>query len=253
MAVNAVSNLAQKILGDEETTTTRFHTDASRSEALEKGETMLALTWQGKYDVRVKEMAKPKIMEPHDALIKVTGSTVCGSDLHLYHGDILQLKADDILGHEGMGVIEAVGDQVKNLKVGDRVVASFSIGCGTCLFCKEQLGSMCENTNYSSVQTALYGKAFAGLLGYGHFAGGYAGAQSEYFRAPYADFNLLKIPEGVPDEKVLFLSDIVATSYHSVVDIDFQKGKTAAVWGAGPIGQNVAQWLTRVSSECERS
>lgn len=245
MAVNAVSNLAQKVMGDQPTSLTSSHTDATRQEALETGETMKALTWQGKFDVRLKDMPKPKIMEDHDAIIKVTGSTVCGSDLHLLHGDILQLQPDDILGHEGMGIVESVGKNVKKLKVGDRVVASFSIGCGECAFCKDQLGSMCEKTNSSSVMKALYGQNFSGLLGYSHFAGGYAGCQAEYFRSPYADYNLLKIPDGIPDEKVMFLSDIVCTSFHSVVDVDFQSGSTAAIWGAGPIGLNVAQWLKR--------
>lgn len=246
MAVNAASNLAQKVMGDQPTSIPNEPTDVSRQEALESGETMQALTWQGKFDVRVKQMPKPKVRDPNDAVIKVTGSTVCGSDLHLLHGDILQLKPDDILGHEGMGIVESVGSNVKKIKPGDRVVASFSIGCGECPFCKDQLGSMCEKTNSSSVMKALYGQNFSGLLGYSHFAGGYAGCQAEYFRSPYADYNLLKIPDGIPDEKALFLSDIVCTSYHSVVDIDFQKGQTAAIWGAGPIGLNVAQWLKNV-------
>ncbi|UZJ54062.1 hypothetical protein CBS101457_003382 [Exobasidium rhododendri] len=246
MAVNAASNAAQKAMGDEPTTTTSKHTDLTQEEASSKGETMMALTWQGKEKVEMKEMPKPKIMDENDALIKVTGSTVCGSDLHLLHGDILQLVPDDILGHEGMGVVESVGSNVKKIKVGDRVVASFSISCGFCKFCKEKLGSMCENTNSSSVMKTLYGQNFSGLLGYGHFAGSYSGAQAEYFRAPYADNNLLKIPDGVSDEKAMFLSDIVCTSYHSVVDIDFKEGNTAAIWGAGPVGLNIAQWLKRV-------
>jgi threonine dehydrogenase-like Zn-dependent dehydrogenase len=246
MAVNAASNAAQKAMGDEPTATTTKHTDQSRSEALDSGETMLALTWQGKGKVQVKEMPKPKIMDENDALIKVTGSTVCGSDLHLYNGDILQLKADDILGHEGMGVVEAVGSNVKKIKVGDRVVASFSIACGTCKFCKEGLGSMCEKTNSSSVMKKLYGQNFSGLLGYGHFTGGYSGCQAEYFRSPFADNNLLKITGDIADEKVMFLSDIVCTSYHSVVDVDFKEGQTAAIWGAGPVGLNIAQWVKKV-------
>lgn len=151
MAVNAASNAAQKALGDQPTSIPSEHTDLSRQEALDKGETMLALTWQGKGNVQVKTMAKPKIMDENDAVIRTTASTVCGSDLHLLNGDILQLKADDILGHEGMGVVESVGSNVKKIKVGDRVVASFSISCGTCPFCKEGLGE-CIITSFRALQ-----------------------------------------------------------------------------------------------------
>lgn len=156
MAVNAASNLAQKVMGDVPTSITASH--ASEERKATGSEQMLALTWQGKEKVVLKSVPKPEIMDEEDVVIKVTGSTVCGSDLHLLHGDILQLKADDILGHEGMGVVEAVGSKVKNRKVGDRVVVSFSISCGTCKFCKEGLGSMCEKTNSSSVMQALYGQ-----------------------------------------------------------------------------------------------
>jgi len=175
-------------------------------------------------------------------ICKVTGTTVCGSDLHLYHKEIMQLQRGDILGHEWMGIVDEVGSAITQVKKGDRVVASFQIACGTCKFCKEGLSSMCDKTNSSSVQEKLYGKPFAGLFGYTHFAGGFAGGQAEYVRCPFGDTNLLKIPDSVPDEKALYLSDIVPTSYHSVVCAEVEKGKSVAIWGAGPIGLLAAKW-----------
>lgn len=154
----------------------------------------------------------------------------------------MQLQAGDILGHEFMGVVESVGPEVHNVKPGDRVVASFQIACGECSFCKEGLSSMCDRTNSSSIQEKLYGKPFAGLFGYSHFAGGYAGGQAEFVRCPFADVNLLKIPDSVPDEKALFLSDIVPTSYHSTVCAEVKEGKSVAIWGLGPIGLFAAKW-----------
>ncbi|EPQ27157.1 uncharacterized protein PFL1_05438 [Pseudozyma flocculosa PF-1] len=237
MAVNYLSNKAQEVMGDKPTAISPGY------EAAPSGETMEALTWHGVRDVRMATVPKPTVSDANDAVIRITGSTVCGSDLHLYHGEILQLKQGDVLGHEAIGVVEQVGDAVRTIKVGDRVVCSFSISCGQCDMCKRDLGSMCDVVNKSSVMDKLYGKKIGGVLGYGHFLGGFAGAQSEAMRMPFADRNCFKVPDSLPDEKALYLSDIVCTSYHSVVDVDFQPGETAAIWGAGPIGLNLCQWL----------
>merc|ERR1711939_418690 len=199
-----VANKAQEYLGDRKVLVHNVDTEKKRP-----GQTMKALVWHGKKDVRVDEVPVPAITDPGDVICRVTGTTVCGSDLHLYHKEIMQLQKGDILGHEWMGLVDEVGPEVKNLKKGDRVVASFQIACGQCSFCKEGLSSMCDNTNISSVQDKLYGKGFGGLFGYTRFAGGFAGGQAEYVRAPFGDVNLLKLPDSVPDEKVLYLSDNV--------------------------------------------
>ncbi|KUJ13777.1 putative zinc-type alcohol dehydrogenase-like protein [Mollisia scopiformis] len=230
-----VANQAQKAMGDRPTSTTN-------TPNMREGEKQLTLQWFGNKDVRVVEAPVPAITEPTDVICKVTGTTVCGSDLHLYHKEILQLQAGDILGHEWMGIVDEVGSDIKNVKKGDRVVASFQIACGTCSFCKEGLSSMCDTTNSSSVQEKLYGKPFAGLFGYSHFAGGFAGGQAEWVRCPFGDTNLLKIPDSVPDEKALYLSDIIPTSYHAVQCAEVTKGKSVAIWGAGPIGLYCAKW-----------
>lgn len=205
-------------------------------------ETMKALVWYGKRDVRVEDVPVPVVTNPQDVVCKVTGTTVCGSDLHLYHGEIMQLQKGDILGHEWMGVVDEVGPDVKTLRKGDRVVSSFQIACAECKFCKEDLSSMCDRTNTSRVQEMMYGQATGAIFGYSHFVGGYAGGQAEYVRCPFADNNLLKVPDHIPDEKVLYLSDIVPTSYHSVVRADVSEGKSVAIWGLGPIGLLAAQW-----------
>jgi len=231
-----VANKLQEHLGDRDTTTTNKHLTRDGDE------TMLALRWYGNTDVRVESVSIPTITEPTDVVCKVTGTTICGSDLHLYHKEIMQLQKGDILGHEWIGVVDEVGSDIKNLKKGDRVVASFQIACGQCKFCKEGLSSMCSTTNSSSVQEKLYGRPFAGMFGYAHFAGGFAGGQAEYVRCPFGDVNLLKIPDSVPDEKALYLSDIVPTSYHATVCAKVEKGKSVAVWGMGPIGLFAVQW-----------
>jgi len=236
MALNAASNLAQDVMGDRPTTVTNDPiADSSRK--------MKACAWYGKTDMRLIEVPVPRVTHPKDAIIRVTGSTVCGSDLHLYHGDIMQLKKGDITGHEYIGVIDEVGPEVTKFKKGDRVVASFNLGCGECRYCKEKLFTMCDNSNNSSVMETLYGNKLGGVLGYGHFGGGFAGGQAEYVRQVYADTNLLKVPESVPDEKALYLSDIVCTAYHSVHESGAKEGETIGVWGLGPIGLLVAQWL----------
>ncbi|KAI6005296.1 GroES-like protein [Pisolithus orientalis] len=208
----------------------------------EGGSTMKALAWFGTEDVRVIDVPIPDITEPDDVIVQVTGTTICGSDLHLYHGEILALQKGDILGHEFMGKVDRIGPNVRNLKLGQRVVASFQIACGRCRYCQQKLSSFCDKTCSSSLQNYLYGERDAGFFGYSHFAGGFPGGQAEYVRVPLGEVNLLPIPDDVPDEKALYLSDVLPTSYHSIVDTGVEEGDTVAVWGLGPIGQCVARW-----------
>jgi len=206
------------------------------------GATMKALTWQGKNTVKVLDVPKPRILEDRDVVLKVTGTTICGSDLHLLHGTVVQLAKGDILGHEFCGVVEDVGPGVKNVRKGKRYVASFQISCGDCFYCNRKLSSQCENTNANRTAKAMYGTQTAAMFGYSHFCGGFAGGQAEYVRVPIADQNLLEIPDGVPDEKALFLSDVLSTSYHQVVDTGVEKDDTVAIFGCGPIGQMAARY-----------
>jgi len=203
---------------------------------------MKALCWEGKNKVAVREVPKPRLVESRDVLLKVTGSTVCGSDLHLLHGSIVELQKGDILGHEFCGVVEAMGASVTGLKIGDRVVASFQIACGDCYYCHKGLSSQCEKTNSDALAYDMYGGRTAGIFGYSHFTGGFAGGQAEYVRVPYGDVNLLKLPDNVPDEEGLYLSDVISTSWNCVVDTGVEKGDVVAIWGAGPIGQMAADF-----------
>ncbi|KAF4288932.1 hypothetical protein KXV65_001894 [Aspergillus fumigatus] len=205
-------------------------------------QTMKALTWQGNRTVKGVETAIPKIIDPGDAIVKVTGSTICGSDLHLYHGAIPELQKGDILGHEFCGIVVTVGQGVQKVKVGDRVVASFQIACGQCYYCKQGLPTMCERTNTGESATRLYGHRMSGFFGYSHFTGGFAGGLSEFVRVPYGDVNLLNLPDDVPDEKGLYLSDVLGTSWNAVVDTGVKEGNTVAIWGAGPVGQMAAEY-----------
>ncbi|KAI1770608.1 GroES-like protein [Hypoxylon cercidicola] len=202
-----------------------------------KEETMKALCWMGKNKVEVHDVPRPKILEPNDVILKVTGSTVCGSDLHLYHGTVIQLSKGDILGHEFCGIVDEVGSAIKKVQKGKRYVASFQIACGDCFFCKQKLSSQCERTNSNTTEHAMYGGQTAGMFGYSHFTGGFAGGQAEYVRVPLGDVNLLEIPESVPDEKALYLGDVLATSYNAVHDTAVYPGDQVAIFGAGPIGQ----------------
>ncbi|KAI0338809.1 GroES-like protein [Trametopsis cervina] len=206
------------------------------------GEMMKALAWFGPEDVRIVDAPVPDITEPDDVILKVTGTTICGSDLHLYHGEILALQKGDILGHEFMGIVDKVGPNVTNHKVGDRVVVSFQIACGECSYCKEKLSSFCDRTNPSSLQNYMYGHRDAGFFGYSHFTGGFPGGQAEYVRVPKGNVNLLPVPEGVSDEQALYLSDVLSTAYHCVMDTGVNEGDTVGVWGLGPIGQCVAKF-----------
>ncbi|MBA4067312.1 MAG: glutathione-dependent formaldehyde dehydrogenase, partial [Isosphaera sp.] len=165
---------------------------------------MKALCWHGKSDVRVDTVPDPKIEDPRDAIIKVTSTAICGSDLHLYDGYMPTMESGDVLGHEPMGEVVEVGSQVRNLKKGDRVVVPFTISCGACFFCNKTLFSCCDNTNPNAeVARQAMGHSPAGLFGYSHMLGGYAGGQAQYLRVPYADVGPIKVPDGLPDEKVL--------------------------------------------------
>jgi len=199
---------------------------------------MKALCWYGKYDVRVQDVPEPQILNPRDAIIKITTTAICGSDLHLYDGYIPTMMKGDILGHEFMGEVVETGNAVTNIKVGDRVVVPFTISCGRCFFCKRGIWSCCDNSNpNAAVAETLYGFSPSGLFGYSHMLGGYAGGQAEYVRVPFADVGPIKIPDGVPDEQVLFLSDIFPTGYMAAENCNIQRGDTIAVWGCGPVGQ----------------
>jgi threonine dehydrogenase-like Zn-dependent dehydrogenase len=207
---------------------------------------MKALCWYGTNDIRVTKVPDPKIVNKHDAIIKVTSSGICGSDLHLLDGFMPTMEKGDILGHEPMGEVVEVGSDVKNLKVGDRVVVPFVIACGECFFCKKQLYSLCDNSNPGAdLARKAMGQATAGIFGYSHMLGGFAGGQAEYIRVPFADVGPFKVPNGIPDEKVLFLSDILPTGYMAAENAGIEPGDTVAVWGCGPVAQFVIQsaWM----------
>lgn len=199
---------------------------------------MRALCWHGKEDVRVEKVPDPAIFNPHDAIVRITTTAICGSDLHLYDGFVPEMEEGDILGHEFMGEVVEVGGEVKNLKKGDRVVVPFTISCGRCFFCQKKLWALCDNTNPAAYENELMnGYPASGLYGYSHMFGGYAGGQAEYARVPFADVGPLKVPEGIPDEKVIFLSDIFPTGYQAALNCNIEPGDTVAVWGCGPVGQ----------------
>ena len=199
---------------------------------------MKANCWMAKKTVKVQDVPDPKIINSRDAIIKITSTAICGSDLHLYNGFVPSMEPGDILGHEFMGEVVETGNAVKNLKVGDRVVVPFPIACGACLACQAEQYSLCENTNPNAwMAEKLWGYSGAGIFGYSHLTGGYAGGQSEYARVPFADVNPLKVPDGVPDEQVLFLSDIFPTGYMGAEMCDIKPGDVIAVWGCGPVGQ----------------
>ncbi|MBV8703649.1 MAG: glutathione-dependent formaldehyde dehydrogenase [Acetobacteraceae bacterium] len=200
---------------------------------------MRALCWHGKGDVRCDTVPDPKIEHPRDAIIKVTACAICGSDLHLYDGYMPTMKSGDVLGHETMGeVVEVGSDNRAGLKKGDRVVVPFTISCGECFFCQRQMFSLCERSNPNAgVAAEAMGHSPAGLFGYSHMLGGYAGGQAEYLRVPYADVDHIKVPDGLTDEQVLFLSDIFPTGYMAADNCGLRGGETVAIWGCGPVGQ----------------
>jgi len=199
---------------------------------------MKAVCWNGIHDVSVETVPDPTILNPRDAIIRVTSTAICGSDLHLYDGYIPSMRKGDILGHEFMGEVVEIGPEVMNLKVGDRIVVPFPISCGRCYFCDHEMYSLCDNSNPNAWMTEkLYGQAIAGIYGYSHLMGGYAGGQAEYVRVPFADVDHIKIPEELSDEQVLFLTDIFPTGYQAAEQCDIEAGQTVAVFGCGPVGQ----------------
>jgi threonine dehydrogenase-like Zn-dependent dehydrogenase len=198
---------------------------------------MRAVCWQGICEVGVEHVPDPTLLNPRDAIVKVTSTAICGSDLHLYDGYIPAMYRGDILGHEFMGEVVEVGQTVKNLAVGDRVVVPFPIACGNCFFCERELFSLCENSNPNApLAEKLWGHSPAGIFGYSHILGGYAGGQAEYVRVPFADVGPVKVPASLSDEQVLFLSDILPTGYMAAENCNIQQGDTIAVWGCGPVG-----------------
>ena len=199
---------------------------------------MRALVWHGRHDVRVDTVDDPEILNPRDAIIKITSTAICGSDLHLYDGFIPTMKAGDILGHEFMGEVVETGPK-SSLKKGERVVVPFTISCGSCYHCGKQQFSACDNGNPAANQDigeTLYGHTMPGLFGYSHMTGGYAGGQAEYVRVPYSDVGPIVIPDGIDDDKVLFLSDILPTGWMAAENAGIEPGDTVAVWGCGPVG-----------------
>ena len=198
---------------------------------------MKAVCWQGIHKVGVEEVPDPRILNPRDAIVKVTKAAICGSDVHLYDGYVPGMMRGDILGHEFMGEVVEVGAGVSNLSTGDRVVVPFPISCGNCFFCEKEMFSLCENSNPNArLAEKFWGHSPCGIFGYSHLLGGYAGGQAQYVRVPFADVGPIKVPDTLSDEQVLFLSDILPTGYMAAENCNIQPGDTVAVWGCGPVG-----------------
>jgi threonine dehydrogenase-like Zn-dependent dehydrogenase len=211
---------------------------------------MKALCWHGTNDVRIDTVPDPRIEEPRDAIIKITSTAICGSDLHLYNGLMPTMQPGDVLGHEFMGEVVEVGRENKKLKVGDRVVVPFAMACGGCFFCKKSLFSLCDNSNPNAeMARKVMGHSPAGLFGYSHMLGGFAGGQAEYVRVPFADVGPIKVPAGLTDEQVLFLSDIFPTGYMAAENCGIEPGDIVAVWGCGPVGQFAIQSARMLGAE----
>lgn len=207
---------------------------------------MKAVCWYGTGDVRVETVPDPKIEGPRDAIIKITSTAICGSDLHLYDGYMPTMEKGDILGHEPMGEVVELGSGVSNLKIGDRVVVPFTISCGDCFFCNKEMYSLCDRSNPNAeIAAKAMGQSPAGLFGYSHMLGGFAGGQAEYLRVPFADVGPIVVPEDLEDDQVLFLSDIFPTGYMAAENCDIEPGDTVAIWGAGPVAQFAIQsaWM----------
>ena len=212
---------------------------------------MQALVWHGAHDVRLDRVADPVLQERDDILLKVTSTAICGSDLHLYRGKVPGMEAGDILGHEFMGIVEEVGPDVKRLKPGDRVVVPFTIACGECLFCDLDLYAACENTNPGEglLTNGKQIRPAAGMFGYSKHYGGYAGGQAEWVRVPKANTGPIKIPDGIDDEQVLFLSDILPTGYQAAINANVVPGSSVAIFGAGPVGCMAAACARMLGAE----
>ncbi len=207
---------------------------------------MKALAWHGKEDIRYDNVPDPRIEEPGDVIVQITSTAICGSDLHLYDGFMATMEAGDVIGHEPMGIVVETGSSVTKLKKGDRVVVPFTISCGKCWFCERTLFSLCDTTNPNhKIAEKAMGHSPAGLFGYSHMLGGYAGGQAQYLRVPHADVGPIKIESDLPDEKVLFLSDIFPTGWMAAENAQIQPGDTVAIWGCGPVGQMTIRsaWL----------
>ncbi|AZN71956.1 glutathione-dependent formaldehyde dehydrogenase [Georhizobium profundi] len=207
---------------------------------------MRALCWHGKGDIRCDSVDDPTIEDDGDIIIKVTSCAICGSDLHLMDGYMPTMESGDVLGHETMGEVIEVGRSVKKFQVGDRVVVPFNMACGQCYFCKKQLFSLCDRSNRNAeMARKVMGHSPSGLFGYSHMLGGYAGGQAEYLRVPFADVGPIKVPDGLPDDQVLFLSDIFPTGYMAAENAQIEPGDTVAIWGCGPVGQFAIQsaWM----------
>lgn len=199
---------------------------------------MKAVCWEGTNHVAVEDVPDPALLNPRDAIVRVTSTAICGSDLHLVNGFIPTMERGDIMGHEFMGIVEEVGRGVSNLRKGDRVIVPFPIACGACYFCTRGLYSCCDNSNPNAwLAEKFYGHATAGLFGYSHMTGGYAGGQAQYARVPFADVGPFAVPDSLTDEQVLFLTDIFPTGYMAAENCDIMPGDTVAVWGCGPVGQ----------------
>jgi threonine dehydrogenase-like Zn-dependent dehydrogenase len=199
---------------------------------------MKAVCWEGKQKINVREVPDPKILNRRDAIVRITSTAICGSDLHLYNGFNPAMMKGDILGHEFMGEVVELGPDVKNLRVGDRVVVPFPISCGACFSCQDKMYSLCENSNPNAwMAEKLWGHSPAGIFGYSHLLGGFAGGQAQYARVPYADVGPVKVPNGLSDEAVLMLADVFPTGYMAAEACNIQPGQIVAVWGCGPVGQ----------------
>jgi threonine dehydrogenase-like Zn-dependent dehydrogenase len=211
---------------------------------------MRATCWMGRNTVRVEDVPEPKILNERDAIVRITSTAICGSDLHLYDGYIPTMKRGDVLGHEFMGEVVDKGNRVHNLNVGDRVVVPFPISCGNCNACQNGLFSLCENSNPNArLAEKMFGFPTAGIYGYSHLTGGFAGGQAEYARVPFADVGPIKIENGIPDESVLFLSDIFPTGYMGAEMCEIKGGDVIAIWGAGPVGQFAAASARMLGAE----
>jgi len=233
--MNALSQAASGILGKAETSTEIIpNVDYDRP--------MGAVVWKGAKSVEYKQMPRPLITDQTDVIVRITATTICGSDLHLYTNAMLDMHTDDILGHEFMGIVEQVGSDVKKVQVGQRVVVAFDIACGFCDYCKREEYTGCDTTNPSKLMEAMYGHRSAALFGYSHLTGGTPGGQSDYVRVPWADVNCLPLPADITDEQGLYLSDVIPTAYHATEFGNVQEGSTVAIWGLGPIGLIAARW-----------